>query len=46
MAPDDAMVVYDTDPERLVKQVIDYLDKKYADVKSSIKTDTRRRGQG
>ena len=45
--PSDAQVVYDTDPDRLVKQVIDLLDKKYADMKGIIKTSPRRRkGQG
>jgi len=46
VAPDDSHVIYDTDPERLVKQVIEILDKKYADMKDIIKTVHRRRGQG
>lgn len=31
-------VVYDTDPARLVHKVVDYLDKKYADIKDEIIT--------
>jgi uncharacterized protein (TIGR00725 family) len=45
-APDDAHVIYDTDPDRLVKQVVEYLDKKYADMKKHIRTIPRKRGQG
>jgi len=45
-APVDAKVIYDTDPSRLVKQVVEYLDKKYADFKEVIKTTPRRKGQG
>ncbi len=42
-------IIYDTDPDRLVRQVIDKLDKKYADFKDEIVTvnprgNTRRRG--
>lgn len=45
-APDDAVIMYDTDPERLVKQVIELLDKRYAAVKAKIKTGLTRRGSG
>lgn len=46
--PDDMQVIYDTDPTRLVKQVVAHLDKKYADMKQDIKTrpSHSRRGQG
>lgn len=48
IGPEDMEVVYDTDPVRLVKQVVAHLDKKYADLKSKIKTEhtKSRRGQG
>lgn len=47
-SPQGAEVIYDTDPERLVKQVVEYLDKKYADLKDEIKTKhtKARSGQG
>jgi uncharacterized protein (TIGR00725 family) len=45
-APDGATVIYDTDPTRLVKQVVEFLDKKYADMKHEIKTVPRHHGQG
>lgn len=38
-------VIYDTDPERLVKQVIEKLDKKYADIKDEIFTVNPRAGK-
>lgn len=37
-APEDSEVLYDTDPTRLITQVVEYLDKKYADLKKDIKT--------
>lgn len=42
-------IIYDTDPDRLVKQVVEKLDRKYADIKDEIITvnpraATRRRG--
>jgi uncharacterized protein (TIGR00725 family) len=37
-APDDAEVIYDTDPERIVKQVIEHLDKEYGDFKHHIRS--------
>jgi hypothetical protein len=30
--PDGDLVIYDTDPERLVVRIIEILDKKYADI--------------
>lgn len=45
-APSDATIIYDTDPDRLVKQIIKLLDEKYADMKGKIKTSLRRRGSG
>lgn len=46
--PVNTRIIYDTDPERLVKQVVEFLDKKYADLKQDIKTarTVGRRGQG
>lgn len=35
--PNDEDIIYDTDPERIVKWVIAALDKKYADFKESIR---------
>ncbi len=43
---DTSQIMYDTDPERLVQQVIKFLDVKYADIKGEIKTTLRRRGSG
>lgn len=37
--PDGDMVVYDTDPKRLVEQLVDLLDKKYADFRKQMKHD-------
>ncbi len=37
-APSDVSIIYDTDPTRLVKQVIGELDSKYADFKHMIKS--------
>ena len=37
-APVGTQLIYDTDPERLVKQVVKRLDTKYADFKSMIKS--------
>lgn len=34
--PDDSLVVYDNNPERLVKRIIDILDKKYADIHTQL----------
>lgn len=47
-APRGTELIYDTNPTRLVKAVVEHLDKEYADLKKSIKTNpTRgRRGQG
>lgn len=35
-APENDMVIYDDDPERLVKRLIAILDKKYADIKQQL----------
>lgn len=42
-------IIYDTDPVRIVKRVVEHLDKEYADIKPQIRTlkpvaNTRRRG--
>src|SRR5688572_26734925 len=37
-APANSEVIYDTDPDRIVKQVVDHLDKEYADFKEEIKS--------
>ena len=34
--PDASLVVYDNNPDRLVKRIIDILDKKYADIRDQI----------
>lgn len=39
--PEHSHVIYDTDPNRIVEQVVGYLDKIYADIKD-IKTDPRK----
>lgn len=36
--PSGTQIIYDTDPERLVKQVIAHLDEKYADIKDAIES--------
>jgi uncharacterized protein (TIGR00725 family) len=35
--PDDDLVIYDTDPVKLVKRMVKILDKKYADVQKELK---------
>ncbi len=37
--PDNDMVVYDTDPERLIKKMIKILDAKYKDIRKQIERD-------
>lgn len=37
-SPQGTRVMYDTDPERIVKRVIEELDKNYADIKRDIKS--------
>lgn len=44
--PPNSVIIYDTDPDRLVKQVVKHLNKEYADVKDKIKTNLIRRGSG
>ncbi len=39
--PEHSHVIYDTDPNRIVEQVVGFLDKLYADIKD-IKTDPRK----
>lgn len=34
--PEDSLVVYDDDPDRLVKRIIDILDEKYADIRGQM----------
>lgn len=34
--PDQSLVIYDDDPERLVKRIVDILDKKYADIRRQL----------
>jgi uncharacterized protein (TIGR00725 family) len=36
-APDNSLVVYDDDPDRLVKRIIDILDEKFADIRHHLK---------
>lgn len=36
-APEDDLVIYDDDPERLVKRLIEVLDRKYADIHQQLK---------
>lgn len=36
--PAGSVIIYDTDPERIVKRVIQYLDKEYADFKNDIES--------
>jgi uncharacterized protein (TIGR00725 family) len=38
-APDNDMVIYDTDPERLIKKMVKLLDKKYADIRKQLERD-------
>lgn len=40
--PTGTHVIYDTDPERIVKQVVEYLDRQYADFKHAIESLERR----
>lgn len=40
--PDGTKIIYDTDPERLVKQVVDHLDHEYSDIKAAIESIERR----
>lgn len=40
--PAGSKLIYETDPERIVKQVIEYLDKDYADFKEDIESLERR----
>jgi uncharacterized protein (TIGR00725 family) len=42
--PEHSHVIYDTDPNRIVDQVVGFLDKLYADIKD-IKTDPRKLGK-
>jgi uncharacterized protein (TIGR00725 family) len=35
--PDESMVIYDDDPDRLVQRIIDILDTKYADIRKQLK---------
>jgi uncharacterized protein (TIGR00725 family) len=37
-SPPHSKIIYDTSPERIVKQVIDYLDSEYSDIKHQIKS--------
>lgn len=34
--PDESLVIYDSDPERLVNRIIDILDEKYADIRDQL----------
>jgi uncharacterized protein (TIGR00725 family) len=34
--PDNSLVIYDDDPERLVRRIIEILDKKYADIRHQL----------
>lgn len=34
--PDDSLVVYDDDPDRLVKRIVKILDEKYADIRAQL----------
>jgi uncharacterized protein (TIGR00725 family) len=38
-APEDDMIIYDDDPERLVKKIVRLLDEKYADVRKDLARD-------
>ncbi len=38
-APDDDLVIFDDDPDRLVQRIVDLLDRKYKDIHEQIKRD-------
>lgn len=35
--PDDSLIIYDDDPDRLVKRIVEILDEKYADIHAQLK---------
>lgn len=37
--PEDSLVIYDDDPDRLVKRITDILDEKYADIRDQLEAD-------
>jgi len=38
-APDNDLVIYDTDPQKLIKRMVAILDEKYEDIKQQLKRD-------
>jgi len=36
--PNESLVIYDSDPDKLVKKIIDFLDKKYSDINLQLST--------
>jgi hypothetical protein len=38
-APDDDLVIYDNDPERLVRKLVAILDKKYQDIQAQLQSE-------
>lgn len=37
--PDNSLVIYDDDPDRLIQRIIDVLDEKYADIRRQLEAD-------
>ncbi len=44
--PEHSHLIYDTDPQRLVDQVVAYLDKEYADIKDIVKFPVKKSARG